>query len=120
MADQVLQLTNTGRSKWRDRLVIILMAAAAGTAIVVTGGIVLSLVLETLRFFEKIPVTDFLFGLEWDPQTAIRSDQVAAKGSFGAIPLINGTLLVSSIAMIVATPLGLASAVYLSEYASKG
>lgn len=120
MADQVLQLTNTGRSKWRDRLVIILMAAAAGTAIVVTGGIVLSLVLETLRFFEKIPVTDFLFGLEWDPQTAIRSDQVAAKGSFGAIPLINGTFLVSSIAMIVATPLGLASAVYLSEYASKG
>jgi phosphate transport system permease protein len=119
MADQMLHITNTGRSKWRDRLVIFLMAAAAGTAIVVTGGIVLSLVFETLRFFEKIPVSEFLFGLNWDPQTAIRSDQVGPEGSFGAIPLINGTLLVSAIAMIVATPLGLASAIYLSEYASK-
>ena len=62
----------------------------------------------------------FLFGLDWDPQTAIRSDQVGAEGSFGAIPLKNGTLLVSAIAMTVATPLGLASAIYLSEYASKG
>ena len=119
MADQMLHITNTGRSKIRDRLVIFLMAAAAGTAIVVTCGIVLSLVFETLRFFEKIPVSEFLFGLNWDPQTAIRSDQVGAAGSFGAIPLINGTLLVSAIAMIVATPLGLASAIYLSEYASK-
>ena len=119
MADQMLHITNTGRSKTRDRLVIFLMAAAAGTAIVVTCGIVLSLVFETLRFFKKVPVSDFLFGLNWDPQTAIRSDQVGAAGSFGAIPLINGTLLVSAIAMIVATPLGLASAIYLSEYASK-
>lgn len=119
MMDQTLHITNTSRSKGRDRLVIFLLAAAAATAIVVTGGIVLSLVFETLRFFEKISVWDFLFGLEWDPQTAIRSDQVGAEGSFGAIPLINGTLLVSAIAMIIATPMGLASAIYLSEYASK-
>ena len=119
MADQMLNITNSGRSNGRDRLAIFLMAAAAGVAILVTGGIVLSLVFETFRFFEKIPVSEFLFGLEWDPQTAIRSDQVGAKGSFGAIPLINGTLLVSAIAMIVATPLGLTSAIYLSEYASK-
>ena len=119
MTDQTLNITNTSRSKGRDRLVIFLLAAAAAMAIVVTGGIVLSLVFETLQFFEKISVWDFLFGLEWDPQTAIRSDQVGAEGSFGAIPLINGTLLVSAIAMIIATPLGLASAIYLSEYASK-
>ena len=64
-------------------------------------------------------MSEFLFGLEWNPQTAIRVDQVGAEGSFGAIPLINGTLLVSAIAMAVATPLGMTSAIYLSEYASK-
>jgi phosphate transport system permease protein len=62
---------------------------------------------------------DFLFGLNWSPQTAIRADQVGSAGSFGAVPLINGTLLISAIAMAVATPLGLASAIYLSEYAGK-
>ena len=85
-----------------------------------TIGIVLSLLTETISFLERVPLQSFLFGLEWSPQTAIRSDQVAAEGSFGAIPLINGTLLISAIAMVVATPLGLASAIYLSEYASKG
>jgi len=112
-------LTNTNRPKWRDRLIIMSLASAAGVAILVTGGIVLSLVFETLQFFKKVPVMDFLFGLEWSPQTAIRADQVGAGGSFGAIPLINGTLLISAIAMAIATPLGLASAIYLSEYASK-
>ena len=119
MAYQTLQLTKTSRPQWRDRLIIAIMAAAAGVAILVTLGIVLSLVFETIRFFEKVPFTEFLFGLEWSPQTAIRADQVGAEGSFGAIPLINGTLLVSAIAMAVATPLGLSSAIYLSEYASK-
>lgn len=84
-----------------------------------TVGIVLSLVFEAYRFFEKVSVIDFLFGLHWSPQTAIRSDQVAAQGSFGSIPLVTGTLLISAIAMIVATPLGLASAIYLAEYASR-
>lgn len=116
---QTLKITDTGRSNWQDRLVILFLAAAAALAIFVTAGIVLSLVFETIRFFEKVPITEFLFGLEWSPQTAIRSDQVGAEGSFGAIPLINGTLLVSAIAMATATPLGLAVAIYLSEYASK-
>ena len=100
MAYQTLQLTKTSRPQWRDRLIIAIMAAAAGVAILVTLGIVLSLVFETIRFFEKVPFTEFLFGLEWSPQTAIRADQVGAEGSFGAIPLINGTLLVSAIAMV--------------------
>ncbi len=119
MADQMLILTQTIRPKWLDRLVIALLAAAACVAILVTAGIVLSLVFETLQFFNKVPVMDFLFGLDWSPQTAIRADQVGAGGSFGAIPLINGTFLISAIAMAVATPLGLTSAVYLSEYATK-
>lgn len=116
---QTSKIADTGRTYARDRLIILCLAAAATVAVLVTVGIVLSLLFETLRFFEKVSVTDFLFGLEWSPQTAIRADQVGAGGSFGAIPLINGTLLISAIAMAVATPLGLSSAIYLSEYASK-
>jgi phosphate transport system permease protein len=119
MPAQTLDLSNTMRPKWRDRLVISILAGFAGVAILVTLGIVLSLVVETWEFFKKVPVSEFLFGLEWSPQTAIRSDQVGAEGTFGVIPLINGTLLISAIAMLVATPLGLTSAVYLSEYSSK-
>ncbi|NOX72378.1 MAG: phosphate ABC transporter permease subunit PstC [Alphaproteobacteria bacterium] len=120
MAYETLNLTKTARPKWLDRVVVALLAAAASVAILVTLGIVLSLIFETLQFFKKIPLTDFLFGLDWSPQTAIREGQIGAKGSFGVIPLINGTLLVSAIAMLVAAPLGLASAIYLSEYAGKG
>ena len=119
MTNTTLNLTRTARPKWLDRMIVALLAAAASVAILVTLGIVLSLIFETLQFFRKIPVSDFLFGLNWSPQTAIRQDQVGAKGSFGVIPLINGTLLISAIAMMVAAPLGLASAIYLSEYASK-
>jgi phosphate transport system permease protein len=78
---------------------------------------VLSVLFESLRFFESIPFTDFLFGLEWSPQTAIREDQVGSSGAFGAIPLFAGTMLISFIAMLVAVPVGLMSAIYLSEYA---
>ena len=107
------------RPEWIDKSIIGLLGIAAGVAILVTIGIILSLLSETLNFFEKVSIFEFLFGLDWSPQTAIRSDQVAAQGSFGAIPLINGTLLISFIAMCVATPLGLISAIYLAEYASK-
>ena len=120
MADSKLNLIKPMRSAWTDRCIIIGLGISAVVAILVTIGIVLSLLTETISFLERVPLQSFLFGLEWSPQTAIRSDQVAAEGSFGAIPLINGTLLISAIAMVVATPLGLASAVYLSEYASKG
>ena len=108
------------RPEWIDKSIIGLLGIAAGVAILVTIGIILSLLSETLNFFEKVSIFEFLFGLNWSPQTAIRSDQVAAQGSFGAFPLINGTLLISFIAMCVATPLGLISAIYLAEYASKG
>ena len=87
-------------------------------AVATTLGIVASLLTESIRFFQKISVLDFLFGLEWSPQTALRADQVGASGAFGAIPLIVGTLLISAIAMFIATPLGLMSAIYLAEYAS--
>lgn len=95
-----------------------LLIASSLVAIVATIGIVLSVLFEALRFFNAVPFFDFLFGLNWSPQTAIRSDQVGASGAFGAVPLFAGTLMVSTIAMLVAAPIGLMSAIYLSEYAS--
>jgi len=88
-------------------------------AVLTTLGIVLSVLFEAVRFFQAVPVTDFLFGLQWSPQMAIRSDQVGASGSFGFIPLLVGTLLISIVALFIAVPVGLMSAIYLSEYASR-
>jgi phosphate transport system permease protein len=101
-----------------ERVFEIIMIIASAIAIMTTIGIVLSLIFETLRFFEKVPVMEFLFGLSWSPQIAIREDQVGGSGSFGAIPLFAGTLMITFIAMLVAVPIGLMSAVYLSEYAN--
>ena len=87
-------------------------------AVLTTVGIVLSLVFESLRFFATVSPFEFLFGLQWSPQTALRADQVGSSGAFGAIPVFAGTLLITVIAMIVAVPIGLMSAIYLAEYAS--
>jgi phosphate transport system permease protein len=95
-----------------------LLILCSSLAVLTTIGIILSVLLESLRFFNRIPVTEFLFGTSWSPQTAMRSDQVASEGAFGAIPLFMGTLLISLIALSVAVPVGLLAAIYLSEYAS--
>jgi len=116
--DSSFDLTSGNRIKLGETLILGIMIACATVAIAVTVGIVFSLLFESIRFFEKVPMTEFLFGTQWSPQTALRADQVGASGSFGAVPLITGTLLISAIAMSVATPLGLFSAIYLSEYAS--
>jgi phosphate transport system permease protein len=87
-------------------------------AVFTTIGIVLSLLFESIRFFDKVPITEFLFGLHWSPQTALRADQVGSSGSFGAVPIFTGTLLITAIAMLVAAPIGLMSAIYMAEYAS--
>ena len=94
------------------------LIAASSIAIFTTIGIVLSVLFEAIRFFQKVPVTEFLFGLNWSPQMAIRADQVGSSGSFGAVPLFTGTLLITSIAMLVAVPVGLMTAIYLAEYSS--
>lgn len=94
-----------------------LLLACACVAIFTTLGILLSVLFESFRFFQAVPASEFLFGTEWSPQMAIRSDQVGSSGSFGAIPLFVGTLLISFIAMLVAVPAGLMSAIYLAEYA---
>ena len=87
-------------------------------AILVTIGIVLSLVFEAWRFFQRVSATEFLFGLDWSPQTALRADQIGSSGAFGAVPVFAGTLLITVIAMAVAVPVGLLAAVYLAEYAA--
>jgi len=94
------------------------MIVASLVAILTTIGIVLSLIIETIEFFKIIKVSDFLFGLQWSPQIALREDQVANEGLFGAIPLFLGTILITLIAMFVAVPIGLLSAIYLSEYSN--
>ncbi|MBL3555948.1 MULTISPECIES: phosphate ABC transporter permease subunit PstC [Marinobacter] len=91
----------------------------AALAVLTTAGIVFSVILETVRFFGRVPITEFLFSTSWSPQTALRADQVGSDGAFGVIPLFTGTLLISAIALLVAVPVGLLSAIYLSEYASK-
>lgn len=101
-----------------EKAILVFLIICSSIAIFTTLGIVLSVLFEAIRFFQAVPVTDFLFGLEWSPQTAIRSDQVGSSGSFGAAPLFTGTLLVSAIAMMVAVPTGLMTAIYLSEYAT--
>ncbi len=100
-----------------ERIVRYAMIAASTIAILTTFGIVFSLLFEAIRFFARVPFFDFLFGLSWSPQTAIRADQVGSSGAFGAVPLIAGTLMITIIAMMVAVPIGLFSAIYMSEYA---
>ena len=101
-----------------ERVVKVLLLASASVAVLTTLGIVLSVLFETIQFFKQISPIDFLFGLHWSPQTAIRADQVGSSGAFGIIPLVAGTMLITLIAMLVAGPLGLFSAIYLAEYAT--
>jgi phosphate transport system permease protein len=96
-----------------------ILVACSTIAIFTTIGIILSVLYEAIRFFNVIPITHFLFGLDWSPQMAIRADQVGSSGAFGAVPVFLGTILISAIAMVVAVPIGLMSAIYLSEYAGK-
>ncbi len=102
-----------------ERAIEYLLVAASSIAILTTIGIFLSVLLEALRFFSQVSPLDFLFGLSWSPQTAIRADQVGSSGAFGAVPLFAGTLLISGIAMLVAVPVGLMSAIFLAEYANR-
>ena len=100
-------------------IVRIFLLGCSGVAMLTTLGIILSVLFESIHFFRIIPLTDFLFGLQWSPQMAIRADQAGSSGAFGVIPLMAGTLLIASIAMAVAIPVGLLSAIYLSEYAGQ-
>lgn len=108
---------------WRARnrteaIVRAILAVTAGIAIVTTVGIVLSLIFETVTFFENIGwrVDKFLFGTTWSPLSGVHSGQMDAD-KVGAIPLFAGTLMITLIAMLVAVPIGLFAAIYLSDFA---
>ena len=101
-----------------ERWMMGLLLAASLIAILTTLGIVLSLLFESLRFFNLVSPAEFLFGTTWSPQVAIRADQAGSSGAFGSIPLFWGTAFIGAIiAMIVAIPLGLMCAIFLTQYA---
>ncbi len=114
------RLSPSFRARTRiERLVMAVLLVASLIAILTTLGIVLSLLFESLRFFSMVSPIEFLFGVNWSPQTAMRADQAGSSGAFGAIPLFWGTIFIGAIiAMIVAIPLGLMSAIYLTQYAT--
>jgi phosphate transport system permease protein len=97
------------RRRWGEDLIKALLILCAFISVLTTTGIVLSLVEETISFFGDVPIGDFMFGTEWSP--------LFEPPSFGVLPLVLGTLIVSFIGMAVAVPLGLGAAIYLSEYA---
>lgn len=113
------RITQSARARiFVEKAIMIFLVTCSCLAILTTIGIVLSVLFESLRFFGKVPFSEFAFGLHWSPQTSIRADQVGSSGSFGAVPIFAGTLLISAIAMLVAVPFGLMSAIYLAEYAT--
>ena len=110
-------LTFQARQK-SESIVRALLVTSSAIAILTTLGIVVSVLFESIQFFKSVPVTEFMFGTQWSPQTAMHTEQVAGSGSFGAVPLFAGTLLITFIAMLLAVPVGLMIAIYLSQYAS--
>jgi phosphate transport system permease protein len=102
-----------------ERIIELALIASSLIAVLTTVGIIASVAFEAARFFGKVPWYEFLFGLQWSPQTAIRADQVGSSGAFGAVPLFWGTIMISGIAMLIAVPIGLFSAIYLAEYAHR-
>jgi phosphate transport system permease protein len=104
-----------------ERILLIVLAASSGIAILTTMGIVFSVLFESMRFFALVPISEFLFGTTWNPQFegAERAGSGGGDSVYGSVPLFVGTLLISVIALCVAVPVGLFSAIYLSEYASQ-
>jgi len=109
-AGGVLQLDRPAARVWRERIVEGLLFLCGLISILTTVGIVVVLVGESVSFFRRVPVLEFVTGTEWSPTTG---------ESFGVLPLLNGTAMIAVLSSLVALPLGLASAVYLAEYASE-
>ena len=100
-----------------ERLVMLLLALSSGVAILTTVGIVLSMIGEAIHFFSFVSPVDFFFGTVWNPRFSTAGS--GAQGQFGLLPLLWGTLMVSVIALLVAVPLGLMTAIYMAEYAPR-
>ena len=102
-----------------EKYIKYLLIFCSSIAVLTTIGIIFSLIFESFRFFSQVSIFEFLFSTEWYPFIPIREGQAAAEGSFGAVPIFAGTFLVMIVAMCVAAPIGLLTAIYLSEYASQ-
>ena len=98
-----------------ERLIMLLLALSSGVAILTTVGIVLSMIGEAIHFFRYVSPVEFFFGTVWNPRFSTAGS--GAQGQFGLLPLLWGTLMVSIIALLVAIPLGLMTAIYMAEYA---
>lgn len=94
-----------------EYFVMLVLIACSAVAVLTTIGIVFSVLFETLAFFGEVSPIEFLFGTHWSP--------TSTPASFGLIPLLAGTLLITFIAVLVAGPLGLLSAIYMAEYSSR-
>ncbi len=103
-----------------ERIVLVILASSSAIAILTTLGIVFSVIFESLRFFALVPISEFLFGTSWNPQFegAERAGSGGGEAVYGSVPLFAGTLLISLVALSIAVPVGLFSAIYLSEYAT--
>ena len=117
MLTRKFSLTFKARQK-SETIIKALLVSSSAIAILTTVGIIVSVLFESIHFFKSVSPIEFMFGTQWSPQTAMRVDQVGGSGSFGAIPLFAGTLLITFIAMLLAVPVGLMIAIYLSQYAS--
>ena len=104
-----------------ERIVEILLWGMAAIAVLTTIGIVLSLIFETITFFSHIGwrLDRFLLGTNWSPLSGVQAGKMD-PARVGAVPLFVGTFLITLIAMIVAVPIGLFSAIYLADFASPG
>ncbi len=100
-----------GSTMMIEKAVPAILLLTAVISVLTTVGILFTLIFETVTFFSRVPFLDFVTGTKWLPF-------IEAKGNYGVLPLITGTLLIAGIAMIVAVPIGLATAIFLSEYAS--
>lgn len=105
------QHKNKGMKKFVEKLMPKLLFITALVSVLATIGIVFTLIFETFEFFRRVPFFDYILGTEWLPFSG-------TSPSYGVLPLIIGTLKVTGIAIVVAVPLGLSAAIYLSEYAS--
>lgn len=105
-------MAKSGKDFRRERCIQILLALAASLSVLVTAGIIVSLFEETAGFFKEVSFKEFFTGTRWSP--------LFSPPHYGIAPLVAGTMLVTIIAMAVSVPLGLASAIYLSEYAPDG
>lgn len=108
--DEPLAYQLKGRRRRGERAILAALAACALVSVATTGGIVLVLASEAFGFFREVSPSEFFTGTRWAPT-------FGRHASFGVLPLVNGTLLVTAIGTLVAVPLGIAVAVYLAEYA---